>query len=89
MAFAIVAAVDRRWILGETLRDEALLTAPELGPTADSMLLYEAVKRTRFVPFGRRTLVTAVAPVLAPMIPLLAIEVHLVDALKIVVSTLL
>lgn len=53
------------------------------------MLLYEAVKRTRFVPFGRRTLVTAVAPVLAPMIPLLAIEVHLVDALKIVVSTLL
>jgi hypothetical protein len=29
-----------------------------------------------------------VAPILLPMVPLIAVEIHLVDALKVVLSTL-
>jgi hypothetical protein len=35
--------VRRRWILGETPADDALLQAPEIGPVADTLALYEAI----------------------------------------------
>ena len=79
--------VHQRWILGEALRDDTMLTARELGPAADAAMLYDAVERTRPVPFDPRTLVLIVAPILLPMVPLIAVEMHLVDALKVVLST--
>jgi hypothetical protein len=42
--------VRQRWILGEAPADDALLQAPEIGPVADTMVLYEAVARMRCGP---------------------------------------
>ncbi len=80
--------VHQRWILGEPVRDDALFTARELGPAADAGMLYDAVERIRPVPFDPRTLIMVVAPILLPMVPLIAVEMHLMDALKVVLSTL-
>lgn len=80
--------VHQRWILGEALRDDTMFTARELGPAADASTLYDAVERTRPVPFDSRTLLMIVAPILLPMMPLIAVEMHLVDALKVVLATL-
>ena len=44
--------VRRRWILHEPVANEDLLQAPELGPVADTLALYDAVARTRPVPIG-------------------------------------
>ena len=81
--------VQRRWLLGEAIVDDALLNAPELGPVADTVSLYDAVTRTRPVPAGRRTLIQIAAPILLPMLPLIAIEIPIQDALLKVVRTLL
>jgi hypothetical protein len=80
--------LHRRWIAGEALHDDSLLTATELGPAADAAAIYHGVERTRFVPFDWKTLVWVVIPIAAPMAPLIAIEMHLLDALKVVLSTL-
>ena len=81
--------VYRRWLLGEPVTDDALLSAPELGPVADTVSLYDAVSRTRPVPAGKRTLILIAAPILLPMLPLIAIEVPIKEALMKVLLTLL
>ena len=48
--------VRRRWILREPVADAALLGAPEIGPVADTISLYEAVRKLRTVPIGPSSL---------------------------------
>ncbi|MFO1364161.1 MAG: hypothetical protein U1F45_17170 [Burkholderiales bacterium] len=36
--------VHARWIEGKRVGDDALLAAPELGPVADTVAVYDAVK---------------------------------------------
>jgi len=79
----------RRWILGETLNDDAMLDAPELGPGAYSGRLYDFVSGIWPVPVGKRILISLVGLIALPMVPLVAAEVHLGDALMKVVRTLL
>jgi hypothetical protein len=74
--------VDRRWIRGETIRDDALLNAPELGPVADVRSLHEAVTAIQTVPIGRRTVLTLFAAAALPMVPVLAIEIPVTELLK-------
>ncbi len=73
--------VQQRWILGERVEDKGLLDAPELGPVADTISMYEAVKRIKPVPLGKQSLVAIVVPALLPMIPVLAIEVPVKETL--------
>jgi hypothetical protein len=79
----------RRWILGETLNDDAMLDAPELGPGAYSGRLYDFVWGIWPIPVGKRILLSLVGLIALPMVPLIAAEVHLGDALMKVVRTLL
>jgi hypothetical protein len=81
--------VRRRWLFGERLRDDALLNAPELGPVADTIAMYDAVARMRPVPADRWVVITIAALLLLPMLPLVAVEVGLREALLKVVQTLL
>src|SRR5262249_5975433 len=67
--------VRRRWILGETLADAPVLDAPELGPVADTVSLYQAVSGTRVVPIGRQTLILVALPIVLPMLLFFMIEV--------------
>ncbi len=73
--------VRRRWILREPLADDALLGAPELGPVADTITLYEAVRKLRPFPIGARSLLAILLPAALPMIAVLAIEVPVKDLL--------
>jgi hypothetical protein len=80
--------VRRRWILGHTLSDDALLNAPEVGPVADTVALFDVVARTRAVPIGIRTLILIAVPILLPMLPLIAVKVPIGEALLKIVQTL-
>ena len=73
--------VHRRWIRGERVADDALLSAPEIGPVADTLALYEAVEALRPVPFGTRNLVPLALAALVPMVPVVALEIPLRDIL--------
>jgi hypothetical protein len=66
--------VHKRWILGESVENEVVLDAPELGPVADPVLMYEAVARIRMAPLSNRSLLAVVVPALLPIILVFAIE---------------
>jgi hypothetical protein len=75
------AEVRRKWILGETGRDDPLLSAPEIGPVADTVALYEAVQRMRPFPLGRTALLAIALPVAIPFVCVLAIQVPIKELL--------
>ena len=82
--------VRRRWILREPVEDsEQLLAAPELGPVADTLTLYESVARMRTAPVGRMALAGVLVPAVLPMLVVAAIRVPLKDLLLPIVKTLL
>ena len=73
--------VRRRWILGETLDDDSLLDAQELGPVADTLALYDAVKNMRVAPIGKSAIMGVALPALIPLLVLFSIEVPIKDVL--------
>ena len=81
--------VRQRWILGEAPSDDALLQAPEIGPVADTLPLYEAVRRMRPVPIGKSTLLAVAVPTLIPILVLLSTQVPIKEVLKKIVGALL
>jgi hypothetical protein len=69
--------VRRRWIEGESVPDDGLLAAPELGPVADTAVLYDAVRGMRTLPIGKRALVSLALPAALPLIVVLSLQVPL------------
>ena len=80
--------VRRRWILREPVDDSELLAAPEIGPVADTLALYEAVRKMRALPIGRQALLAIALPAAIPMLGVVAIEVPVRELLRKVLSTL-
>lgn len=80
--------VRRRWILGETLDDDSLLDAQEIGPVADTLALYDAVKKMRIAPIGKSAVMGVALPALIPLLILLSIEVPIKDILRNLLSIL-
>jgi len=80
--------VRRRWILREPVDDSGLLGAPEIGPVADTLALYESVRKMRALPIGRQALVAIALPAAIPMLGVVAIEVPVRELLLKVLSTL-
>jgi hypothetical protein len=60
--------VERRWLRGQPVDDEGLLSAPEVGPVADTIALYQAVSGLRAVPIGKQALITVAGAAMVPMI---------------------
>ena len=81
--------VRRRWILRETPASDALLEAPEIGPVADTVAMYDAVRKMQAVPFGKSTLVAIAVPTLIPILVLLSTQVPIKEILKKIVGALL
>ena len=81
--------VRQRWILGEAPAEDALLQAPEIGPVADTLTVYEAVRSMRPVPFGKSTLLGIAVPTLIPILVLLSTQVPIKEVLKKIVGALL
>jgi hypothetical protein len=80
--------VRRRWIEREPVGDEPLLAAPEIGPVADTLALYEAARKMRTLPIGRRSLIAILLPAAIPLIGVLAIEIPVKDLLLGLLKTL-
>jgi hypothetical protein len=82
--------VRRKWILREPVDDrEGLLSAPELGPVADTVALYEAVKRMRPIPIGTQALAGVLVPAVLPLVAVAAIRIPIKDMLLTILKTLL
>jgi hypothetical protein len=75
------AAVRTRWILGDARTDDPLLSAPELGPVADTITLYDAVARMRPVPLGVLGVLAIALPVVIPFVAVLAVQIPVKDML--------
>lgn len=73
--------VERRWLRREVVEDDGLLSAPELGPVADTGALYEAVANMRTAPIGRRSLLPIALASALPMIPVFATQIPLREIL--------
>src|SRR5262249_19071022 len=55
--------VQRRWVERDaSVGDEALLSAPEIGPVADALSLYGAVAEARVFLVGKRALLSIALP---------------------------
>jgi hypothetical protein len=67
--------VRRRWILKEKIADDELIRAPEIGPVADAITLFESVERMRSVPIGKRAVIALGLPALIPILLVVAIKV--------------
>ncbi len=78
--------VHERWIEDRELADTRLLEAPELGPVADTISLYDAVHRASVVPIGRATLVLVLAPVVLPLLVVVALQIPIREILKVVLK---
>lgn len=74
-------AVRKKWILGDAKVEEPLLDAPEIGPVADTISLYEAVQRMRRIPLGMTAALAIAVPLLIPFIAVLAIQIPLKELL--------
>jgi hypothetical protein len=81
--------VERRWIRGEPVDDQGLLSAPELGPVADTITLYESITRIRPTAFRRGPAIALAAAALVPMIPVFLIEIPVKDLLAKIAGALL
>ncbi len=81
--------VHKRWIRHEVITDESLLQAPEIGPVADALSLYEAVVQMRPAPIGKSAVLSIVVPAALPLIALFAIQVPIKDVLLKILASLI
>lgn len=80
--------VRRRWIERRPITDEALLSAPELGPVADTVALYDAVASMRTAPIGKRAVLSVLVPAALPLLVVAAIEIPIRELLVKLLATL-
>ena len=81
--------VERRWVRGEPVVDDGLLDAPELGPVADTLTLYDAIAKLKMAPIGKQSIATVAGAAVIPMLPVIAIQVPIKDQLLSVIKILL
>jgi hypothetical protein len=67
--------VQKRWIRRQQVDDDAVLSAPEIGPVADTLSLFEAVSGMRPAPITKSSLVPIVVASVLPLIPVFAIQI--------------
>jgi len=80
--------VRRRWIFGERISDDEILHAPEIGPVADAVSLFQAVKQMRSVPIGKAALATILIPAIVPLLLVFMIRVPIAQILGKLLKTL-
>lgn len=80
--------VHSRWIERKPVSDDALLAAPEIGPVADTLALYGAVRAMRSAPLDRAALLAIALSAALPMLTVLAIQVPIKELLLKVLKAL-
>lgn len=80
--------VHGKWILKSDPGPDPLLDAPELGPVADVVALYDAVHAQRVVPATKATLGLILLPVALPLLATAAMQIPIGKMLLKVLSAL-
>jgi hypothetical protein len=80
--------VERRWIRREQLEDDALLGAPEIGPVADTVCLFETVSGIRSAPVSRRSLLPIALASVLPLVPVFATQMPLKEIASMLLAPL-
>ena len=74
--------VRQKWIEQRDVNDPAgLLSAPELGPVADNISMFQMVDRMRSMPVGKRALISVIVPVAIPLLVVVSLKVPIKDVL--------
>ena len=73
--------VHRRWIEKKPVEDDALISAPEIGPVADVQAIYEAVQKMRPLPIGKSTVLAVLVPALIPVVIVVSLQVPIGELL--------
>ncbi len=79
----------RRWMQRETVDDAGILGAPEIGPVADTVGLYEAIRRIRLLPVGRASIAPIILAVAVPLVAVFATQMPLKEAVFKILAPLL
>jgi len=69
-----VEAFDRKWIKGENAKCEPLVGTADLQSLADLTNSVNLVREMRWIPMGKRLLVSLAAAVIVPLLPLLLLK---------------
>lgn len=80
--------VRRRWIEKCPVPENELLSAPELGPVADTVALYQAVQGMRAFPLGKSSLLALAVPIVIPILAVVAIRIPIKEVLLTLLKTL-
>jgi hypothetical protein len=80
---------DRRWMRRERVDDSEMLGAPEIGPVADTVALFEVVGRMRVVPVSRAAVVPLALAAALPIVAVVATQLPLKDAVLKVLAPLI
>jgi hypothetical protein len=80
---------ERRWLRHEEVDDRGMLGAPEIGPVADTVGLFDAVSRMRIAPLSRRSILPIALATALPLVPVLATQMPLKQALLKVLAPLI
>lgn len=73
--------VHRRWIQGQPVDDDAVLRAPEIGPVADTLTLYAAVRAMKIAPIGKASLLSIAIPAALPILAVIATQIPIREML--------
>lgn len=80
--------VHQRWILGQTVAQNDLLDAPELGPVADTAAVYDAVQNVNPLPVNKSTFMAVLIPLMLPMLFVVANQIPIRELLLKLLKTL-
>jgi hypothetical protein len=81
--------VHRKWIGGEDVGEPSVLDAPELGPVADTLSLYQAVASQHAAPISKTTLIAILLPVALPMFAVAALQIPVGELIMRLLKTVL
>lgn len=81
--------VRRRWIEGREVKDDAVLNAPELGPVADTVAMYEAVERMRALIVSKHSVMPLLLAAAIPMLVVLSLQIPVAQLAKRLLSALI
>jgi len=71
-----------RWIEGKDVPDEkGLLGAPEMGPVADHISMFQMVEKMRAIPIGKRAVISVLVPAAIPLLIVVSLQVPIKEIL--------